>query len=124
VRVYLRSPALAAYRPDLAALLARLRTEAGIDIAETSDPAAAQIFIEAVPSAQITKVFPSAACFIVPGERDWKGFMHRRADARVRKKGSTLPSKKDAMLPGDNLLCRCISIACTPEVSPTIWTSM
>ncbi len=84
VRVYLRSPALAAYRPDLAALLARLRTEAGIDIAETSDPAAAQIFIEAVPSAQITKVFPSAACFIVPGERDWKGFMHRRADARVR----------------------------------------
>ena len=68
VRVYLRSPALDAYRPDLEALLARLRAEAGIDIAETGDPAAAQIFIEAVPAAQIARVFPTAACFIVPGE--------------------------------------------------------
>ena len=84
VRVYLRSAGLAAYRPDLTALLARLRAEAGIDIAETDDPAVAQIFIEAVPAAQITKVFPSAACFIVPGETDWKGFMNRRPDARVR----------------------------------------
>ena len=84
VRVYLRSPELAEYRPDLLALLARLRAEAGIDIAETDDEAAAQIFIEAVPAAQISKVFPSAACFIVPGERDWKGFMRRQPDARVR----------------------------------------
>lgn len=84
VRVYLSSPALADYRPDLAALLARLRAEAGIDIAETTDPAAAQIFIEAVPAAQIARVFPSAACFIVPGERDWKGFMRRHGDTRVR----------------------------------------
>ncbi len=84
VRVYLASPELAPYRPDLEALLARLRAEAGIDIAETADPGAAHIFIEAVPSAQIAKVFPSAACFIVPGERDWRGFMRRSADARVR----------------------------------------
>jgi len=84
VRVYLRSPALAEYRPDLAALLTRLRAEAGIDVEETSDEAEAQIFIEAVPAAQIAKIFPSAACFIVPGERDWKGFMRRRPDARVR----------------------------------------
>ncbi len=84
VRLYLRSPALAAYRPDLTALLARIRAEAGIDIAETDDPAQAQIVIEAVPAAQISKVFPSAACFIVPGETDWKGFMRRRPEARVR----------------------------------------
>jgi hypothetical protein len=84
VRVLLRSPELAPYRPDLTALLARIRAEAGIDIAETDDPAAAQIFIEAVPAAQIAKVFPSAACFIVPGESDWKGFRQRQSDARVR----------------------------------------
>ena len=77
IRVYMRSPDLAAYRPDLAALLARLRDEAGIDIAETGDPAAAQIQIEAVPAAQITRVFPTAACFIVPGETDWQGFLRR-----------------------------------------------
>lgn len=84
VRVYLASPGLAAYRQDLTGLLARLRAEARIDIAETDDPAAAQIFVEAVPAAQIAKVFPSAACFIVPGERDWKTFMRRRPDARLR----------------------------------------
>ena len=84
VRVYLRSPELGEYRPDLTALLVRLRAEAGIDIAETGDPEAAQIFIEAVPAAQIAKVFPTAACFIVPGETDWTGFVRRRPDARVR----------------------------------------
>ena len=80
-------PTLAAYRPDLTALLARIRAEAGIDIAETDDPAAAQIRIEAVPAAQISRVFPTAACFIVPGETDWTGFLRRRsasADALVR----------------------------------------
>ena len=80
VRIYLRSPGLAAYRPDLTALLARLRAEAGIDIAETDDPEAAQIRIEAVPAAQIARVFPTAACFIVPGETDWQGFLRRRPD--------------------------------------------
>ena len=84
VRVYLRSAGLAPYRPDLEALLARLRAEAGVDIAETRDPARAQIFVEAVPAAQITRVFPTAACFIVPGESDWQGFMRRRSEARVR----------------------------------------
>ncbi len=84
VRIYLRSPELAAYRVDLTALLARIRSEAGIDIAETGDPAKAQIQIEAVTAAQIAKVFPTAACFIVPGETDWQSFTRRRADTRVR----------------------------------------
>ncbi len=84
VRVYLRSPDLAAYRPDLTALLARIRAETGIDIAETDDGEAAQIQIEAVPAAQISRVFPTAACFIVPGETDWSGFLRRRSAARMR----------------------------------------
>jgi len=84
VRVYMSSPGLASYRGDLEALLARLRREAGIDIAETRDASAAQIRIEAVPSAQIGRVFPTAACFIVPGETDWRSFMRRRSDGRLR----------------------------------------
>ncbi len=84
IRVYLRSPSLAAYRPDLETLLNRLRVEAGIDIAETRDPTKAQIFIEAVPASRIAKVFPTAACFIVPGERDWQGFQSRRAETHPR----------------------------------------
>ena len=84
VRVYLGSNGLEAYRPDLEQLLARLRDEAGLDIAETGDPAEAQIFVEAVPAAQITRIFPTAACFIVPGESDWRGFMRRRPEERLR----------------------------------------
>jgi hypothetical protein len=84
IRVYMGTPGLAAYQDDLAALLARLRREAGIDIAQTSDPRAAQIRIEGVPSAQISRIFPTAACFIVPGETDWRSFMRRRGDDRMR----------------------------------------
>ncbi len=84
VKVYLASPGLASYRPDLAELIHRLRTEAGIEISETDDPEQAQIRIEMVPAEQIARVFPTAACFIVPGETDWQGFLRRRADARVR----------------------------------------
>lgn len=84
VRVYLRSASLASYRPDLEALLNRLRVEAGIDIAETRDPAEAQIFIEAVPASSIARVFPTASCFIVPGETDWRGFRSRRPDTHPR----------------------------------------
>jgi hypothetical protein len=84
VRVYVRSDGLGVYRRDLEQLLARLRDEAGLDIAETGDPAEAQLFIEAVPAAQITRIFPTAACFIVPGETDWRGFMRRRPDERLR----------------------------------------
>jgi hypothetical protein len=84
VRVNMASPALATYRPDLDALLARIRTEAGLDIATTDDPEAAQIRIEAVPAADIARIFPTAACFIVPGERSWASFMRDRDQPFLR----------------------------------------
>lgn len=84
VRVYMGSPDLVPYRPDLAALLNRIRVEAGVDIAETDDPDAAQIRIEAVSAAEIARIFPTAACFIVPEERTWSDFMRDRAAPQVR----------------------------------------
>jgi len=84
VRVYMRSPALAPYIPDLAALLTRIRVEAGIDIAETDDPDAAQIRIEAVPASEIARIFPTAACFIVPEEQSWADFMRDRDAPQLR----------------------------------------
>ncbi|WP_111430778.1 DUF2927 domain-containing protein [Rhodobacteraceae bacterium DSL-40] len=84
VRVYMQSPALQGYRHDLDALLARLRTEAGIDIAETGSAAQAQIVIEAVPESQIARFFPDAACFIVPGVTNWRDFLRQRPEARTR----------------------------------------
>jgi hypothetical protein len=101
VRVHLASPQLAEYRSDLEQLLARLRTEAGLEIAVTDDADAAQIVIEAVPAAQIAKIFPSAACFIVPGERDWRGFMRRSPDARLRWPDQSTLERAAIFLPPD-----------------------
>lgn len=84
VRVVMEGEALASFAPDLAALLTRIRREAGIDIAVTDDPARAQIFIEAVPAHEIAAIFPTAACFIAPGERDWAGFRSRRTETHPR----------------------------------------
>ncbi|MBP7243136.1 DUF2927 domain-containing protein [Amaricoccus sp.] len=75
---------LDAYRPDLEALLARLRDEAGVDVALSADPKQAQIRIEGVPASALARVFPSAACFIVPGETTWRGFLRRRGDPPLR----------------------------------------
>ncbi|MBP7000539.1 DUF2927 domain-containing protein [Amaricoccus sp.] len=72
------------YIPDLQALLARLRDEAGVDIALTSDPKAAQIHVEGVTAAGLARVFPTAACFIVPGETNWRAFLRRRGETRLR----------------------------------------
>jgi hypothetical protein len=84
IRVHLAPSGLAAYRGDAEALVARLRAEAGLDVALTADPAQAQIHVEGVPAAQLARVFPSAACFIVPGETSWRGFQRRRPESRLR----------------------------------------
>jgi hypothetical protein len=84
VRVHMRGRDLDFYQHDLDTLLARLRNEAGIDIAKTNTPSRADIMIEAVPSGQIGRYFPDAACFIVPGETNWGDFLRRQNDARLR----------------------------------------
>ena len=57
-------------REDLAALLRRLRNEAGIDIRQTTD-LDANIVIEALPNRTIQRVAPNAACFVVPRVQSW-----------------------------------------------------
>lgn len=55
---------------DLKALLARLRSEARIDITLTSADDA-NIVIEAVPTRALQRVAPNAACFVVPRVQSW-----------------------------------------------------
>jgi hypothetical protein len=101
VRVHMRSPQLAPYRRDLRDLLARLRDEAGIDIDETGDPEAAQIFIEAVPASDINRFFPSAACFIVPGTTSWRDFLRGGPESRRRWSDQTTLTHAVIFLPLD-----------------------
>ena len=64
-------------RPDLHALLGRLRSEAGIDIRETRAPEA-NITIEAVRRDEIRRALPDAACFVVPNVSSLAEYRRKR----------------------------------------------
>ncbi len=61
---------------DLAALLARIRAEAGLPLAQTADVSAA-ITIEFLPRRQLQARAPDAACFVAPRVGSWAEY--RRA---------------------------------------------
>ncbi len=61
--------ALASYRGDLQSVLAGLRQKSGIDIALTDG--AANIRILQVPAAALKRIYPTAACVVVPGVRSF-----------------------------------------------------
>lgn len=84
VTIHFRQPGLAPYRPDIDALLNRLRQEAEIDIRETDTAEAALIIVETVPRAEMDRVFRDAACFIVPGESGWRSFLRKRPEEVAR----------------------------------------
>ena len=68
--------------PDLARLIDRLRTEARIDITQTTAPSA-NITIQAVSRADIRKVLPHAACFVAPNVSSLKEYRKARRTAQT-----------------------------------------
>ena len=61
---------------------ARLRKEAGIDIARVSPDAPASITIEAVTREEMRRAVPQAACFVVPRMSSWDEYRrHKRSSA-------------------------------------------
>ncbi|MDH3264392.1 MAG: DUF2927 domain-containing protein [Paracoccaceae bacterium] len=82
VRVGLRGPVPATARADLDRLVARLRAEAGIDIARARPGERANLVLEFLPRATLQRVVPQAACFVVPRDESFARFRrHRRAEA-------------------------------------------
>ncbi len=79
VRVVGTSPPTLA--PDLERLIARLRTEARLDIRPTTG--AANITIETMTKARLQRAVPNAACFVVPGISSWDEFRVHRNSART-----------------------------------------
>ena len=68
---------------DLDALLARLRTEAGIDIRRAGSLADASIVIETLPRTRMQRQVPDAACFVVPRVGSWSEFRAARGDGTL-----------------------------------------
>ncbi len=68
---------------DLDMLVARLRSEARIDIRRVPAEEPAKIVVEAVPSSQMALVAPSAACFVVPNATGWDDFRRNKRNIRT-----------------------------------------
>ncbi len=68
---------------DLEELLARLRTQAKLDIRMVSPDQPASITIEAVPRAVLSAAVPKAACFVVPRLTSWREFKIARRTPQV-----------------------------------------
>ncbi len=80
VRVALTGAVPPSAAQDLASLLSRLRSEAGIDIAQGA-PGAANITVEFLPRATMQGAVPNAACFVVPRVASWDEFRAARGTA-------------------------------------------
>ncbi|OYX44270.1 MAG: ATP-dependent transcriptional regulator [Rhodobacterales bacterium 32-67-9] len=81
IRIRMTGVAPATAAEDLGRLLARLRSEAGIDIAAAPTGAPAQITVEFLPRKAMQRLVPRAACFVAPRVGSWDGYRRaRRAD--------------------------------------------
>lgn len=70
---------------DLDRLIARLRAEAGIDVARVADAPEGTntITVEFMPRRQMQAIVPSAACFVVPNVSSWSEFVANRRSAAI-----------------------------------------
>ncbi len=77
VRVRLSGPVPRSAATDFDRLLARLRSEAGIDIREVTG-GEAEITIEFLPRAKIQATYANVACFVAPRVTGWDDFRAKR----------------------------------------------
>jgi hypothetical protein len=85
---------------DLRALIARLQTEAGIDIFLTGAPEAA-ITIEGISRADLNRAVPRAACFVVPRIDSWAAFQRARRTPMVDWSTLTVRNRAAIFVPTD-----------------------
>ncbi|MEO0999085.1 MAG: DUF2927 domain-containing protein, partial [Pseudomonadota bacterium] len=72
IRVAFAGRGGAAYASDLDLLLRRLRVEASLDIraADTGE-----ITVRFIPGAEMRRLYPGTACFVVPAAIDWRSYL-------------------------------------------------
>lgn len=81
VTVAMRGAAPANAAKDLARLIGRLRSEAGIDISPTTGPAT--ITVEFASRSDLRRLAPTAACFVVPNVSSLADYRRQRGSDQV-----------------------------------------
>lgn len=84
---------------DLADLLARLRSEAGIDITQTSGPA--RITVEFARRSDLRRLAPQAACFVVPNVGSLVEYRQARGSDKVDWARITRRDRAAIFIPAD-----------------------
>ena len=87
--------------PDLDDLLVRLRREARIDIRRAADGARGSITISALPRAELQRVVPGAACFVVPRVSGWAEYLANRNGRATDWTTLETRSRASVFLPSD-----------------------
>lgn len=89
------------FETDLSVLLTRFRREAGIRITRISATKPASITIEAMPRAQLQRLVPKAACFVVPRISSWQEYRQQRRSRSIE--WSSLQKREHVaiFIPGD-----------------------
>lgn len=101
VTIGFTAPAPAAAQADLAALVQRIRSEAGIDLRLAQDGAAPAIAITFSTRADLRRAVPSAACFVVPGVASLAEYRARRGSAAVDWSRMMVRSRAAIFIPAD-----------------------
>ncbi len=83
IRVAVRGRVPPGAAEDLQRLIARLRDEAGIDIALAAGGTSAQITVEFQPRATLHRIAPTAACFVVPGASSLAEYRQNRGSVAM-----------------------------------------
>ncbi|MFZ5708269.1 MAG: DUF2927 domain-containing protein [Pseudomonadota bacterium] len=97
---------------DLARLIGRLRSEAGIDIARAADGVAdgvadgaadgrANLTVEFLPRRTISALVPQAACFVAPNVGSWAEYRRARRTGRTDWTGLRVRERIAVFIPGD-----------------------
>lgn len=88
---------------DLERLLARLRSEAGIDIARVpaTEATANRITVEFLPRRQMQAVVPAAACFVVPNVESWAEFVANRRSPAIDWTRTVVRTRAVVFIPSD-----------------------
>ncbi len=99
VTVAMRGPAPSTAAKDLAALIGRLRSEAGIDISPATGDAT--IIVEFATRAELRRLAPTAACFVVPNVGSLAEYRRKRGSDAVDWAAVTRRERAAIFIPAD-----------------------
>ena len=99
VTVSMRGTAPASAAKDLARLIGRLRSEAGIDISPTTGPAT--ITVEFATRSDLRRLAPTAACFVVPNVSSLADYRRKRGSDQVDWANVTRRERAVIFIPAD-----------------------